>query len=150
MRTRAGPPPSPTKSPQKGAGDLKPSLHYPVILPSVTCCSASSLLWPTCLKQAGVNFAFIPFVFQITKGNTPLSQVRPSRNISRSPGHPYPVLIQPFIITYWYIMRAIVLITLHFCVSHIIHCRPPLSQQSSVVDGQSAGFPVFSLKKITQ
>ena len=33
------------------------------------------------------------------------------------------------------------------CVSHVIRCDPPLSQWSSITNGQSVGFPIFSLTK---
>ena len=33
------------------------------------------------------------------------------------------------------------------CVSYVIRCDPPLSQWSSITNGQSVGFPIFSLTK---
>lgn len=71
---KGSPPPDPTQGPRKGGGGPGTvALHYQVLLPSATCCNAP-LLRPECLKQLGINFASIPFVFQITKGVTPLSQ----------------------------------------------------------------------------
>ena len=117
------------------------TLHYQVILPSVTCCNASLPSPTRMFETTGDQLCFHPLRFSNYKRSYALVTVWPSRNIPS--GHFYPILIQRFIITYtWGPLGSSL-----YSFSHVTRHEPPLSQQNSIINGQSVASQIFPLQK---